>query len=336
MRTWTSLQFLLLSLCIVRGDVSPQTSVSPALLVVNQGDRNISFIDPSTNRQIATVSEGETVGHGHEIAILPEGRIAYVPIYSNTGVGKPGLNGREILVVDIPRRKVIGHIDFGRGVRPHCPVYDPVTGLLYVTTELDNTVTVVDPRNLTIAGVIPTRQQQSHMLAISHDGRRGYTANVMPGTVSVLDLRARTTLAIVHGLGQGQRISISPDDTRVFVPDQTKPRLAVIDTATNAIRTWISLPSIGFSSTPTPDGRWLLVTLKSANKLGVIDLSTRTMVHTIDLPAGPQEIVVGPANNLVYVSCIRSGKVAVVDTSTWTISALVDAGAGADGLAWAP
>ncbi len=37
------------------------------------------------------------------------------------------------------------------------------------------------------------------MLAITRDGHRGYTANVGPGTVSVLDLDARRTLAIIPG-----------------------------------------------------------------------------------------------------------------------------------------
>jgi YVTN family beta-propeller protein len=332
----TSLCFLLLGLCMIYGEDRANTAVHPVLLVISQGDRDISFIDPFTNRTIAIVPEGQTVGHAHEIAVLPEGRIAYVPIYSDVGVGKAGADGREMLLIDIPHRKVIEHIDFGHGVRPHCPVYDPVNGLLYVTTELDNTVTVINPRTLKIVGTIPTGRQQSHMLAISHDGRRGYVANVGPGSVSVLDLRARTTLAIIQGLGQGQRISVSTNDTHVFVPDQAHPRLAIIDTSINAIKTWIPLPSIGFSTTPTRDGHWLLVTLKSANKLGIIDLNRQTVVRTIDLPAGPQEIVLRPESTLAYISCIRAGKVAVVDTSTWMVTALVDAGAGADGLAWAP
>ena len=35
------------------------------------------------------------------------------------------------------------------------------------------------------------------MFVISKDGRRGYTANVGPGTVSVLDLENKKTLAII-------------------------------------------------------------------------------------------------------------------------------------------
>jgi len=45
--------------------------------------------------------------HGHEIATSADGRTAYMPIYGNVGVGKQGLDGREILFIDLPSRKVI-------------------------------------------------------------------------------------------------------------------------------------------------------------------------------------------------------------------------------------
>ena len=47
------------------------------------------------------------------------------------------------------------------------------------------------------------------MLVISRDGHRGYTANVGPVTVSVLDLDARKTIAVIPVSGQVQRISMS-------------------------------------------------------------------------------------------------------------------------------
>ncbi len=208
---------------------------SAALLVVNQGDRNVSVIDPATGRQVAAITENVPAVHVHEAAASPDGRTAYLPVYGSTGVGKPGLNGQTMMVVDIASQKLVGNVDFGHEVRPHCPVFDPVSGLLYVTTELDKTVTAIDPRTLKIVGTIPTGQEQSHMLAISSDGKRGYTANVGPGTVSVLDLKARKTLAIIPISKTTQRISVSRDDSMVFTSDQTQPRLAVIDTATNKV-----------------------------------------------------------------------------------------------------
>ncbi|MBV9296812.1 MAG: hypothetical protein JO145_14670, partial [Acidobacteriaceae bacterium] len=219
------------------------------LLVANQGDRDLSIIDANAGEQVATVPEGGITGH--EVIASPDGKTAYVPMYGNSGVGKPGTDGRNMVVIDIAARKVIGDVDFGHGVRPHCVLFGPKDGMLYITTELDKSVTIVDPRTLKIAGSVPTGQDESHMLAISHDGRRGYTANVGPGTVSVLDLEARKTIAVIPISSETQRISISKDDSMVFTSDQTKPRLAVIDTATNKVKAWVPLPGTGYGTAST-------------------------------------------------------------------------------------
>ena len=303
------------------------------LLVANQGDRDLSLIDPIAGQQVAAVPEGGVTGH--EVAASPDGRTAYVPMYGNSGVGKPGTDGSNMVVIDIATRKVTGNVDFGHGVRPHCAMFGPKDGLLYITTELDKSVTVVDPHTLKLAGSIPTGQEESHMLAISHDGRRGYTANVGPGTVSVLDLEARKTITVIPISRETQRISISQDDSMVFTSDQTKPQLAVIDTATNKIKTWVPLPATGYGTASTRDGRWLLVAMPGANKVAVVDLGSLKLVRTIDVPGAPQEILVRPDNQVAYVSCNVSHKVAAVGLSDWKVQKLIDAGKGADGLAWA-
>ena len=236
-------QYLLLP-CLPLGLLLARVSAQ-SLLVVNQGDTNLSIVDPVAGRQVATIDEKTTGVHGHEIAASADGRTAFVPIYGSTGVGKPGIDGHDMLVIDLPSRKIVGDIDFGHGVRPHLPVLDPVSGLLYVTTELDKTVSVIDPKTRKIVGAVPTGQEESHMLALSHDGHRGYTANVGPGTVSVLDMMGRRTVAIIPVSKQIQRISISADDKLVFTSDVTKPQLAVIDTATNKVKTWIALAWLG-------------------------------------------------------------------------------------------
>jgi len=303
------------------------------LLVANQGDRDLSLIDPAAGKQVATVPvEGVT---GHEVAASPDGSTAYVPIYGDSGVGKPGTDGSEIAVIDIASRKLIHKIDFGHGVRPHCAIYDRNSGMLYVTTELDKSISIIDPRSLKIVGSVPTGQEQSHMLALSRDGSHGYTANVGPGTVSVLDMKARKTVTIIPISKETQRISISRDDRMVFTADQTKPQLAVIDTATNTVKTWVPLPAVGYGAASTLDGRWLLVALRTSKQVAVVDLKTMKVERTIDVPNGPTEILMSPDGKTAFVSCTTSKQVAAIDLGHWKVERLIDAGDSADGLAWA-
>jgi YVTN family beta-propeller protein len=303
------------------------------LLVANKAEHTLGIIDPDAGKQVATVpEEGIT---GHEVIASPDGKLAYVPIYGNSGVGKPGTDGSNLIVVDIASRKIVGNVDFGHGVRPHCPMIGPKDSLLYVSTELESSITAIDPHTLKIVGSVPTGKPESHMFVLSRDGRYGYTANVGSGTVSVLDMQARKTLDIIPISSSTQRIAISVDDRLVFTSDQSKPQLAVIDTATRKVQSWVPLPGTGYGTAPTPDGNWLVIALPTVNKVGVLNLKTMKLDHTIDVPAAPQEVLVRPDGAAAYVSCDASHKVAEIRTSDWTVSRLIDAGAGADGLAWA-
>lgn len=304
------------------------------LLVANQGDRTVSVVDAGSAKQVAVIQETVPGEWGHEIATSPDGRTAYLPIYGNSGVGEPGLDGSKMLVIDVPSRKITGTVDFGKGVRPHCVVYDRQRNLLYVTTELDQSVTIVDPKSLKVVGTVPTKAPESHMLAISHDGKRGYTANVNPGSVSVLDMMARRTIAVIPVAARVQRISVSNDDKFVFTSDRTKPQLAVIDASTNKVKTWVALPSLGYGTASTVDGKSLLVAMPDANKVAVVDLGSMKVAHSIDVCRSPQEVIVRP-DGVAYVSCNESNQVAVIDARQGKVQALIDVGKGSDGLAWA-
>jgi DNA-binding beta-propeller fold protein YncE len=311
----------------------PSSHASGFLLVANKGEHTLGIVDPVAGKQIAVVQEDGVTGH--EVVASADGKRAFVPIYGNSGVGKPGTDGRLMRVIDIATHEVTATVDFGKGVRPHCAVIGPKNGLLYVTTELLNGITVIDPDRLRIMGVIPTGQSESHMLTISSDGRRGYTANVGPGTVSVLDMEASKVITIISVCKTTQRIAISTDDKWVFTSDQDKPRLAVIDTAANVVSRWIDLPGIGYGAAVTPDGNWLVIALPRAKKVAVVDLKKMETVRSIDVPRSPQETLVNPDGSEAYVSCDASRKVAVISTQDWIVSKLIDAGAGVDGLAWA-
>ncbi|HEY1766421.1 MAG TPA: cytochrome D1 domain-containing protein [Terracidiphilus sp.] len=312
--------------------LSSAVAQNAKLLVAQKGERAVAIVDAAAGTVTASVPENGITGH--EVAGSPDGKLAFVPIYGNSGVGKPGTDGRNIVVVDLATHKIVGNIEFDHGVRPHCPVFGP-DGKLYVSTELDHSITIIDPKTFKIVGSLPTGQPESHMFTIAHDGLRAYTANVGPGTVSVIDIKARKVLKIIPISGNTQRISISPDNKWVFTADQTKPQMAVIDTATDTVKTWVPIDGLGYGSTVTPDGRYALVAVPEANKVDVIDLSTMKMVRSVAVGSSPQEVLVRPDGKTAYVSCIASNRVDAIDLGSWKVTRQIATGKGPDGLGWA-
>jgi YVTN family beta-propeller protein len=306
------------------------------LLVANQMEHSVLLVDPMSRQILATV--GVDI-NGHEVAVSSDGRFGYVPIYGNTWVGKPGSNGSTIQVVDLRRARTVAVIDLGKEVRPHCAHFGP-DGLLYVSAELANAIYIVDTNTRSLVGEIPTGASHTHMFVISPDGRRIYTANNEPGSVSVLDLRARTLLATIPISKRVQRISISPDGRFVFTQDQETPRIVVIDTANNAVVRSISLPKIAFSSIITKDGHWLLANSESG-KLFVVDLAGGAVAKTFDTPdvpvlPTPGEFALAPDGIHAYVTCPQGGTIEVLNLRDSKMEEPIRLTKGVDGMAWVP
>ncbi len=301
------------------------------LFVANQGDHTALVVDLDSRKVVTRT--GVDI-NGHEVAVAPNHHLGYVPIYGNSGVGRPGTDGSSIHVVDLREGRNINIINLGKPVRPHCAKFG-LDGLLYVSAELANAIYVVDPASGKVVREIPTGAVESHMFVLSPDGKRAYTANVGPGSVSVLDLQKRAVVTVIPVAKTVQRISISTDGRYVYTQDQSAPRIAVIDTATNKLAHWIDLPATVYSSTPTPDGRLLLANAPSG-KLLVIDLSTEKVIGEYPIPAAIGEIAVDATSDHAYITCPQKGTIEFLDLRGGKLESPMILTPGVDGIEWFP
>ncbi|HKW56027.1 MAG TPA: cytochrome D1 domain-containing protein [Candidatus Acidoferrum sp.] len=310
----------------------PAPAPSHGLLVVaNQYEHTALLVDPGTRQELAKITVGI---NGHEVAVSPDGRLAYVPIYGNSGVGRPGTDGTSIDVIDLVGRKLAGTIALGKALRPHRAAFGP-DGLLYVTAELAQAVDVIDPRTQKVVAEIPTGASESHMIAISADGRRAYTANVGAGSVSVLDLGERKLVTVIPVAKTVQRVSVAHDGRTVFTHDQEQPRIAVIDASTNKVARWIAVPATVYSSVLTLDDR-KLVAASPSGRIFVIDLASSTVEATLPIPPSNGELLLSPDGRTAFVSCPQAGTIEVLDLTQNKVEEPIRLTKGVDGLAWAP
>ncbi len=334
MKSFALFSVILFAASFFRASLPSQPSPVGArgyLFIANQKDHTALVLD-ADSRQL--VGKAGVDINGHEVAVSPDHRLGYVPIYGDSGVGRPGTDGSTIHVIDLHTARTVKIIDLGKPVRPHCAKFGP-DGLLYVSAELATAIYVVEPKTDKVVGEIPTGTTESHMFVISPDGHRAYTSNVGPGSVSVLDLQKRSLITVIPVAKTVQRISISTDGRWVFTQDQNAPRIAVIDTTTNKIARWIDLPASVYSSTPTPDGKFLIANAPSG-KLFVIDLSSEKVVGTYLIPEAIGEIAVDASSQHAYVSCPQKGTIEVLDIHGGKLEAPAVLTPGVDGLVWIP
>src|SRR5260370_6187035 len=152
---------LLVSMMLVTSAVLRNAKSAPLtgglLVVANQKEHTLLVVDPDNRRELAKIAVGV---NGHEVIVSKDSRFAYVPIYGNSGVGKPGTDGSTIDVIDLQERKLAATIDLGKPLPPHRCEFRP-TALLYVTPQLATAFDAFYPSSRNLLAEIPTADPQS-------------------------------------------------------------------------------------------------------------------------------------------------------------------------------
>lgn len=173
------------------------------------------------------------------------------------------------------------------------------------------------------------------MLAVTADGRRAYTANTHPGSLTEIDFSAGTTRMVILA-PTVNRVSLSPDDRFAYVADQDLPRIAVVDLAQMRLQYWVRLPGIAFGTAAMRDGRHLVLTLRNEARLGVLDLASRETHVSTPLPPGPQRVVLNHDETTAFTTCSPEDAVVALDLPSMSVVAIANPGRDPDGLSLGP
>ncbi|HEX8193949.1 MAG TPA: YncE family protein [Allosphingosinicella sp.] len=296
------------------------------LLIGNKGEDTLSFVSLADGRELGRVATGRMP---HEIAVSPDGRIAAVVSYG----------ARSIDMFDIASRTRLRTIDLSPNEGPHGLVW-LADGRLVATTERSRSVAVVDTRRGYAVTTIPTGQEGTHMVVVSPDGRRAFTANIAGGTVSVLDLAAGRKLRDIAVGGRPEGIALTPDGRTLWVGDLEGARVQVYDAAT-----FERLGEVATGPTPirvlaSPDGRRIVTSNHGDGTLTVIDAATRRVVRTVTV-SGRREaqqvtIMFSRDGRRLFVAETGLSTIAEVDLDRAAVIRRLPAGTAGDGLGLAP
>lgn len=298
------------------------SAAAPTLLIGNKGEDSLSFVDLPTGRELRRVPTGKAP---HEIAISPDGETAAVVAYGGTSID----------LFDIRRRERVGAVELGANARPHGLLWLS-DGRIVATAEGRKSLMVVAPDRRTVRE-IPTGQEVTHMVAVSPDGRRAYTANMRSGTVTVIDLARGTKLRDVPAGTEPEGLALSPDGRRLWVADRQGASLRVFDTADMRVLATLPTGPMPIRVAISPDGRTAVTSNYGDGTLSLFD--TRTMRPTRTVPvsgtrdAAQVTILFSRDGRRLYVAETGIDRVAEVDMKSGQVLGRLPAGDGGDGLA---
>jgi DNA-binding beta-propeller fold protein YncE len=308
---------------------------SSGLVMIDKRGNLVRFFDPATMKETGTVDIG---GPPHELAISPDHKSAYIPIYGDGVYGANPHPGHIIAVVDLAARTMTGTIDVSPAIAPHGLRVDD-KGLLYAVCDLSRRLLVIDPKARKVTASIDI-EGQGHWLAVLPDGSKAYTANKQDRLfVSVIDLKARKMTGRIEMPNGTQGIGMSLDGTRVVAADYAEPNIRVIDTATDRVIDVVKLDGVKgggpFRLQYSPDGSRLLTTTIGVNLLNVFDAANLRGTQLV-VPVGhdPFGVAFTSDSKTALVSNHGDGTISVVDVASGKVTSSFTAGTGIETLSY--
>ena len=165
---------------------------------------------------------------------------------------------------------------------------------VYAAQQFSNTVSVTDPADNKLLGVIRLGDPQ-------------------PGNFSPL----YKGQVLVHGMGT------SPDHKTLAVVSIGSNSVSFIDTATNAVKHVTYVGRAPHEAFFTPDGREVWVTVRGENYISVIDAASFAEKTRIEVPAGPGMQIFSPDGKYGYICSSFNPETVVVSVADHAIVARV-------------
>jgi YVTN family beta-propeller protein len=305
------------------------TASDHGMIGVDKVGAQILFINPATFETEKVIGGFQRTVH--ELVIVPDDRIAYVPIFGDGIHGRNPHPGHILCVIDLVRRAHVGDIDLSPYIAPHTLKLG-LDGLIYVACENSAVVAMVDRRTRKLVGAIDSGSTNAHRLIIAPDGRRLYTENEEDGEVSVIDLPGRKLIGKIKTPQALAGIAISEDGRTVVAVSDEEPVLFLIDTARSRVGRTVPLqgvPKPAQIARYSPD--WDLLGVTSLNS-DTVSLIAPDFGEQAAIKVGSQPMDMAYRGDELFVACQGDGTVHVIDIPARRWKQSFPAGTGCESL----
>ncbi|MGB7727213.1 MAG: beta-propeller fold lactonase family protein [Candidatus Acidiferrum sp.] len=256
--------------------ISPDQS---RIYIADNVNNLVDVVDTTTNTLVTTIPVGPGAT---SVAITPNGQFGYVAEYGDSNVSVFSL-ATNTLVATIP----IGFVG-------NWDMATPDGAFVYVTSSVDNRVAVISTSTNTLTSTFtitpPSGQPASTCLGgprFNPAGTLGYIVQACltnsPGSITVLSIPSNAQLATITVGTFPYDLVLSPDGSRLYIPNEGSNNVSVIDTSSNTVIATIPVGNAPQSISITPDGTLVYVANTQDSTLSIIQTSTNTVSATVPL-----------------------------------------------------
>lgn len=306
----------------------------PVLVTTNKGEASMSIIDPVTMKVTGKVAVGDGP---HEVVLSADGKTAYVSNYGAQTAGS------SISVIDIATAKELRRVDVSPLMRPHG--LHIIGTKLYFSAETNRAIARYDTVVNKIDWIMGTGQNGSHMVVVSPDQKKLYTANIGSDSVTVLNFTQTappgpSQIVQIPVGKQPEAIDLSPDGKEVWVGLNVEGMAEVVDLASAKSVAKIDIKGRPYRVRFTPNGKYVICTMLPTKEIVVIDAATRKEIKRLKLDNVPLGVAFSADGKTLFVTAGRPNptspgvdQVLKIDLERMAIIGTATPGAAPDGIA---
>jgi DNA-binding beta-propeller fold protein YncE len=288
------------------------------LIADKDGDVLLVF-DTASGTVVRTVPVG---GNPHEVVATADGRLAFTAnSRSNT-----------VSAVDLREGKEIKRLASPLFAYPHGMAIHPDGKTLYLTSEQNRLLLLIDVERLEVKGQVPTGRDGSHMVVLSPGGEWAYVADRGSASVTVIDTRKG---AVVEHLPAGdgvEGIALSSDGRRLLVGNRKANDIQLFDAPGRRSLAHIPVAADPVRVAISPDGKRALVPHRGSSEVHLVDLASRRVVARVRTGKEPGGALFLPDGKQAIVANTGEGTISILDLYPLKVRSTHPAGKGPDGL----
>ncbi len=196
------------------------------------------------------------------------------------------------------------------------------TGAVFISSEKDNAITVLDSKSLQQIALIKTCKRPRDM-HITADRERLIVLCGDDGKADIIDIAQKKVVDRLHLDAGAELFDLSPDGKTLYYTNEDDAQLAMVDLATKK-----ALKSIKVGEEPegvkvAPDGKIVYVTSEVANLVHVVDTASGKVIKNIPVGNRPRRFALTPDGKELWVTNELGASISVIRVSDYSVVATV-------------
>ena len=194
--------------------------------------------------------------------------------------------------------------------------YAKDTGYIFISSEKDNSVAVLDGKTYKQIKKIETSDRPRH-LAFNADKTQILAACGEGNSIDIIDIaKLEVTDKINDDIEDPEAFDVSPDGKYLYISLEDDGALGVLDMAEKEMIKTIAVGEEPEGVLASPDGKFVYVTSEVANTVHVIDTSTWKVTANIKVGKRPRRFALLASKNELWVTSELDASISIIDLAS--------------------